>query len=911
MKKYEITNIRCYIFGFLLLLFILAAILIYANRQKTYKQEEASHLLSNIQKNIELQLQENLNYTDRLEAVVIADPKEVKGFDLVAEEIMNQPGVRYIELIQNNQLTHIYPFEPYRSYLGSNYSQETYSYVLSVMTKELVISGPLPLKGDIGEGFLFILPIYTTIDKIKTYWGEAAVALEKQSVVNALGLNQLFLDGFNYELWQVQPLEGKKRVIDTSSTTIDFSNSIEIKFNTPTTWTLSIIPAGGWYNENLLTIHLTIGLLIVILSTALLFNIHHKRLARQSLNQISLFDLETGFYSRDYLIKSSESWIVTPDHPFTLFYIIIHGYNRIIQMGGEELKADIINHIRTVLKNFCQNDSFIGRIGECNFILAVHQSLTASEISDQKKEMAIELTKPILVCGKNEFLTSGFGASSFPSEGTNLPVLLDKAIMDYHINVQSNNTLNDIILKCTRLMNGDSNVFFGQYANPPLDKLAKILTRYKNKMEQTAYIDAMLGIGNRIKYLRDIETLVSYDEKRPFCLYLIDIAEFSKFNGLFSVEIGDKILKEICKRLSNIFHNYLYRVGGDVFLGIILSECLEQGVLYNLQNSIAMNFNMNNMEFELQYNIGICHYPDHGSTPAELLENCRVALRYAKADQNVSIISYNDSLSSTLRWEETVLNLLNKSVTENTLEVWYQPIYYLKEKAFIKAEALLRLKDENGGYISPYEAILIAEKNRMMEKIGEYVLRTSCQTMETISHKSTDLKQIQVNISVQQLMVKDYAEKVIELIHQMGILPNQISFEITETMLIQSFDRTIEILNQLKQAGIQIILDDFGSGYSSLTYLSNLPIDILKLDMSLTKQAVSSKKQYSLLKAIVQMAQTNDILIVAEGVETKEELDVIASSGVDAIQGYYFSKPLNEKEFFKFMEQSTKEHFAL
>jgi len=189
--------------------------------------------------------------------------------------------------------------------------------------------------------------------------------------------------------------------------------------------------------------------------------------------------------------------------------------------------------------------------------------------------------------------------------------------------------------------------------------------------------------------------------------------------------------------------------------------------------------------------------------------------------------------------------------------------------------------------------------------LGDYVQTEACSFMKKYGD-SLGLQRMGINLSVQQLLVGNSAEHLLNLISQAGVDPHRITLEITESILIQSIDHAAETLKRLRDAGINIALDDFGVGYSSLNYLSNLPVDVIKIDRSLTQQILTNKKQYALLKSIVEMSSVNDLTVVAEGVESEAEQKLISSAGVQYIQGYYYARPMPGQELIRYLNGNRK-----
>lgn len=465
--------------------------------------------------------------------------------------------------------------------------------------------------------------------------------------------------------------------------------------------------------------------------------------------------------------------------------------------------------------------------------------------------------------------------------------------------------LESVMEQCRQMLETEGNSQ-EQYRESP-EKLTEALKAYQTKMEEASCFDPLLKIGNRTKAARDMEILIEKRKVQHISLFLLDIQEFSKYNDVFSIRTGDEIIKSVCHRLSKCFGENLYRVDGDVFLGIITEERKDQTVLEKVQLELEEPICINSIEIKIQYNLGISYYPANGENAVELLERAQSALNYAKKQQKINVVFYNESITSVLRREGEILSLLRRRIAEELLEVWYQPIYDTRTGSFSTAEALLRLRDDMGSFVEPYYAILVAEKNDAIGEIGEYVMRAACQTVRELRESGSNIENIHVNLSVQQVAQPNFAEHTLELIRNCGAAPCEIGVEVTETALIQSFESTVESLAMLKDAGVQIALDDFGSGYSSLNYLARLPIDKLKLDRQLVLQVNEGIEQLEFIKTIVQMARIKNMEVIAEGVEDEDILDKITRCDVEYIQGFYFSKPLPKNEFINFLRRNQQE----
>lgn len=354
--------------------------------------------------------------------------------------------------------------------------------------------------------------------------------------------------------------------------------------------------------------------------------------------------------------------------------------------------------------------------------------------------------------------------------------------------------------------------------------------------------------------------------------------------------------------MSRPFGSYLYRINGDVFLGISLSDEGMELISSRLLQMFERPVTVKNLSFPLHVRIAACQYPMHGANPNELIDCIQSALRFAK-DSDEDIVIYNNALAQIIKTEADILHRLKNAIEQQTLELWYQPMLLHETGRFSAVEALVRLSDGKGGYFPAGQVVSLAERNGIVELLGDYVLKKACDFMKAYGD-DLGLLRIGINLSVQQLLVGNSTSHLMNLIQESGVDMNHVTLEITESLLIQSIDQAAETLEALRQSGVHIALDDFGVGYSSLNYLTSLPVDIIKIDRSLTKQILTNYKQHTLLKTIVEMAAINDLTVVAEGVETEAEQKVIASSGVQYIQGYYYARPMPEEEVIQFLKKS-------
>lgn len=463
--------------------------------------------------------------------------------------------------------------------------------------------------------------------------------------------------------------------------------------------------------------------------------------------------------------------------------------------------------------------------------------------------------------------------------------------------------VSEMIDICGRMAEGDETAAFEPQGDKELDRLASAFNNYRAEIEQAAYIDPVLKIGNRAKAVVDMNLRISDFPDERFYVFLIDLKNFSRYNEIFSVEIGDRILMSVAQKLSKIFGRHLYRISGDIFLGLTPCQYTLGVAAEKIYNRICGSFVLPGIELDVNYYMGACSYPEHGKEAAKLLEKVQSAARYAKTSvPQKNVVIYSKRLTNEVREEEKIAAMLRNSLKDGTLEMWYQPIMDPFKGELHSAEMLLRLKNEQGTYFPPQRVVEVAERFSMMDEIGDYILKEACITLKMLEAVPNHIENLHINASVQQLAGKDYDKKILRYLDEQQVNPGKISMEVTESILIQNIDETAAVLSNLKDAGIKVALDDFGTGYSSILYLSSLALDTLKLDMKLVNQVNQGRQQMEFLKTVIQLAKIKHLVVVAEGVEDEKTLEKIKWCGADYIQGYYYSRPIPRTKFIDFVK---------
>ncbi|ACM61792.1 PAS domain S-box-containing protein/diguanylate cyclase (GGDEF)-like protein [Caldicellulosiruptor bescii] len=436
---------------------------------------------------------------------------------------------------------------------------------------------------------------------------------------------------------------------------------------------------------------------------------------------------------------------------------------------------------------------------------------------------------------------------------------------------------------------------------------------YEHRIEYIAYYDALTNLPNRKLFEDRLESLIkkAEDEKTQGAVVLIDIDNFKDINDLYGHEAGDEYLiavtKKILEYLNSIkLNTFFARVGGDEFAVILDGLAKKEEVIEvctKLLGIFESEIYIQKIEgcIFTSASIGVSFYPDDGRSVKEIFRNVDMALSSAKENgKNDFQIFMPFMLMKNFKKIE-IEKSLKKAIEADQFELYYQPVINLKDMEIHSVEALLRWVSPEKGIISPLEFIPVAEDSGLIVKIGEMVIEKAFSDLKNWEKKGISYLHMAINISARQLKTKFFEKMIQKQIERYGVNPQKISFEITETGAVENFDVSLKILSFLCQLGIKFLIDDFGTGYSSLIYLRRLPIGGVKIDRSFISEIELSKESRAIVEGIILMAHKLDLKVIAEGVETKRELEILKEIGCDFAQGYLFSKPVPKTEIEKLL----------
>lgn len=431
-------------------------------------------------------------------------------------------------------------------------------------------------------------------------------------------------------------------------------------------------------------------------------------------------------------------------------------------------------------------------------------------------------------------------------------------------------------------------------------------------IEKMAFTDSLTGLPNRaalVKYIKDKITYTSSHYK--FAVLFLDLDNFKAINDTKGHYIGDELLKTAAERLKLAVstEDYLARLGGDEFM-IVKNDICEVDdilpILHNILDNLNSTYYIQNYEINITSSIGVTIFPNDGTNETDLIKNADTAMYKAKeAGKNKYAIFSND-MNEKITKKVELENYLRHAISRKELIVYYQPQIDFKTKEIISMEALLRWQHPKLGMIYPDTFISLAEECGLIESIGEWILRTACAQNKLYGDAGYKFIRIAVNLSPKQFQNRNLYESIVNILNDTGLDPKYLELEITESTALQYYDSAVDTLKKLKAKGITIALDDFGTGYSSLNYLNVLPIDTIKIDKSFIQSITLGGYELNLTKSIISIAHDLNLKVVAEGVETTKQYDMLKDMNCDIAQGYLFSRPIPAQDFEKLLIENVQ-----
>jgi diguanylate cyclase (GGDEF)-like protein len=436
------------------------------------------------------------------------------------------------------------------------------------------------------------------------------------------------------------------------------------------------------------------------------------------------------------------------------------------------------------------------------------------------------------------------------------------------------------------------------------------ITKRKEAEERAEYLatrDALTGLPNRVLLNDRLEQAITNGarSRTGLAFMFIDLDRFKTINDSLGHQVGDELLKRVAERLESCIRasDTVARLGGDEF-AVILENLRDdddegaQQVAEKMISSMAVPMLINNQHLNTSCSIGISLYPVDGRDSATLMKHADVAMYYAKEKGRNNYQFFSAQMNARAQDRLAIENYLRLALRRNELLLHYQPRIDIPSGEMVGVEALIRWQHPRRGLLGPGKFIEIAEDSGLIVPIGEWVLEQACNQAREWQRTIGPGLRISVNLSVGQVVDGDRLFAAVErALAASGIPPSTLELELTESLLMQNIDEKAALLNRLGKLGVGLAIDDFGTGYSSLSYLKKLPVDAIKIDGSFVQDVDSDPNDEAIIRAILAMAHSLKLKVIAEGVETQGQLARLREMGCDEYQGYFTSQPLPAAEF--------------
>lgn len=429
----------------------------------------------------------------------------------------------------------------------------------------------------------------------------------------------------------------------------------------------------------------------------------------------------------------------------------------------------------------------------------------------------------------------------------------------------------------------------------------------KDQLQYQALHDSLTSLPNRVYLIDFIQQAIASSSRNDnvTAVMFVDLDDFKKVNDAFGHAIGDKLLTKVGHEFDQILSDdqIVSRFGGDEFVfcfpnlaSILEAEQIAADIRAIFQNELEVDGKV----ISSSCSIGVALYPQDGLNPEELIAKADTALYTSKARRKGKVLFFDESINKRVQYELTLEKQLRRAIKNNELYMVFQPQIDLSSGKLQSVEALLRWHNPELGHVSPIELIRKAEEIGLIHEIGQFVIKTACHTIVNAFPNGENALGLSINISPSQLIAKDFLQILSDIIDEQQMDRHRITVEITENVLIDDLELVTPILNQLRDHGFTISLDDFGTGFSSLSYLCNLPINEIKIDRTFVDKMLINEQSDALIRAIIAIGKAHSMKVVAEGIETKEQNQHLLAHNCHLGQGYFYAKPLPIDELIAF-----------
>jgi diguanylate cyclase (GGDEF)-like protein len=438
--------------------------------------------------------------------------------------------------------------------------------------------------------------------------------------------------------------------------------------------------------------------------------------------------------------------------------------------------------------------------------------------------------------------------------------------------------------------------------------------QHAQRVEYLAYHDGLTALPNRSLFNKLLSQAIRQARRhtRQLAVAFIDLDRFKQINDTLGHEAGDELLKEVANRLKACLRDSdtVARLGGDEFV-VLLTDLSEERyaatVAEKIISMIAKPFILLGQEFRVTGSIGISTYPHDGQDEQTLTKNADIAMYQAKEDGKNNFQFYSEKLNANSLERLTLESALRHALERREFQLHYQAKRDIAAGRITGMEVLLRWQHPDLGIVAPMQFLAVAEETGLIVPIGKWVLRTACEQNVVWHRNGMPRLNIAVNLSPRQFSDEQLLNDIAATLKETGMEANLLELEIHESLLMRDIEKTLQVLTALKAMGVKIAIDDFGTGYSSLSTLQRFPLDTIKIDRSFIRDLPARSDNSTLTEAIIAMGKSLSLTVVAQGVETKEQADLLRERACDEFQGFYFNKPMSAQEFAELLQAQTRE----
>lgn len=819
--------------------------LVIFNLHTLESEKERAHVYNtavNYSYDIKFNLDRALSSTYTLQALLAQnDGGFIRNFEEIAAEILpSYPGVIELALAPRGIIQQVAPLHGNEKALGLNLFEAKTQNKESFLARDsgkLTLAGPLELVQG-GIGLVGRLPIFENSATKEGFWGFALAVIRISEILDSTKMAQLEHDGLSYIVWRTHPDSKEKQVIFQSHNT-HFINPIEYTFNIPNgAWTITLAPEKGWGSPMVFMLRELIALVFALMLA----------------------------YLAKLLIELKRAKVALE--------------SKVIQTTGEKHKLErqfevLLDAIPDLIWLKDSNGVYL-------FCNRAFERLYGAKEKD--------------IVGKTDYDFVEYQLADFFRTH-------DMIAMDAKESVRNEEELS--------FKEDGYNGLFETIKTPMYDQDGELLgvlgisrditVRRENeeKIQKLEYFDPLTSLPNklqlRIRLEHDLSIVARQNEE--LAVLFIDFDHFKNINDTLGHAIGDELLVKVAKRLKALLRQVdtLSRQGGDEFVIILPGVSVDDAahmakrVLQTIEQPIKLEEN----ELIITASVGIALYPNDGKDCDTLFKCADAAMYLAKQNGRNNYRFFTSEIQSRSARILSLENALRYAQSRGELSLHYQPQISLQDGKIVGVEALIRWNHPELGMISPVEFIPIAEESGQILLIGEWVMRTAALRMKQWIDMGFPAMSVAVNLSAIQFHHAHLSKLVSTIIDEVKLPPWFLEIELTESVAAQNPLHAIETMNELSAKGIRLSIDDFGTGYSSLSYLKRFKVYKLKIDQSFIRDINIDPEDREIVKTIIALGKSLGLKTIAEGVETKEQLDFLKENGCDEAQGYYFSKPLN------------------